>query len=131
MKHFKDDDKNLIKRSAFTCWKNIPSRFDPGKEKYMHGETFTYKELEDVKTMFRLLLLMFSLFGFHLSGDGYSLTTYIVKTVGCPNSINWNDFESTTCYHTHCNCCYSILPVYEKNICHDALLAMVYLHSYG
>ena len=32
---------------------------------------------------------MFSLFVFHLSGDGYSLTiyTYIVKTVGYPTLI--------------------------------------------
>ena len=78
--------KYPIKRSAFTYWENdIPSRIDLGKEKY--GGPFTYEEVEDVKTMFRLLLLMFSLFGFHLSGDGYSLTTYIVKTVGCPTFI--------------------------------------------
>ena len=30
---------------------------------------------------------MFSLFGFYLSEDGYSLTTYIVKTAGCPTLI--------------------------------------------
>ena len=78
--------KDPIKRSAFTYWENdIPSRIDLGKEKY--GGPFTYEEVEDVKTMFRLLLLMFSLFGLHLSGDGYSLTTYIVKTVGCPTLI--------------------------------------------
>ena len=78
--------KYPIKRSAFTYWENdIPSRIDLGKEKY--GGPFTYEEVEDVKTMFRLLLLMFSLFGFHLTGDGYSLTTYIVKTVGCPTLI--------------------------------------------
>ena len=73
-------------RSAFTYWENdTPSRIDLGKEKY--GGPFTYEQVEDVKTMFRLLLLMLSLFGYHLSGDGYSLTYYVMKTVGCPTSL--------------------------------------------
>ena len=78
--------KYPIKRSAFTYWENyIPSRIDLGKEKY--GGPFTYEQVEDVKTMFRLLLLMFSLFGFYLSGDGYSLSRYILNTVGCPTFV--------------------------------------------
>ena len=73
-------------RSAFTYWENYtPSRIDLGKEKY--GGPFTYEQVEDVKTMFRLLLLMLSLFGYHLSGDGYSLTYYVMKTVGCPTLL--------------------------------------------
>ena len=71
------------RRSAFTYWENdIPSRLDLGKQKY--GGPFTYEQVEDVKTMFKLLLLMVSLFGYHLSGDGYSLTHYIMSTMGCP-----------------------------------------------
>ena len=71
------------RRSAFTYWENdIPSRIDLGKDKY--GGPFTYEQVEDVKTFFRLLLLMMSLFGFHLLGDGYSLVSYIIKTTGCP-----------------------------------------------
>ena len=78
--------KYPIKRSAFTYWENdIPSRIDLGKEKY--GGPFTYEQVEDVKTMFRLLLLMFSSFGFYLSGDGYSLSHYILNTVGCPTFV--------------------------------------------
>ena len=74
------------RRSAFTYWENdVPSRIDLGKEKY--GGPFTYEQVEDVKAMFRLLLLMVSLFGFHLSGDGYSLTTYIIRTMGCPTLL--------------------------------------------
>ena len=70
------------RRSAFTYWENdIPSRIDLGKEKY--GGPFTYEQVEDVKSMLRLLLLMVSLFGYHLSGDGYSLTYYIISTMGC------------------------------------------------
>ena len=39
-----------------------------------------------METVFRLLLLMMSLFGFHLSGDGYSVSTYIMNTAGCPTA---------------------------------------------
>ena len=73
-------------RSALTYWENdIPSRIDLGKDKY--GGPFTYEEVENVKSFFRLLLLIFSLFGFQLSGDGYSLTHYIMKRAGCPSVI--------------------------------------------
>ena len=64
-------------------WENyIPSRIDLGKEKY--GGPFTYEQVEDVKAMLRLLLLMVSLFGFHITGDGYSFASYTMKTMGCP-----------------------------------------------
>ena len=73
-------------RSALTYWENdIPSRIDLGKDKY--GGPFTYEEVEDVKSFFRLLLLILSLFGFQLSGDGYSLTYYILNRAGCPSVI--------------------------------------------
>ena len=72
-------------RSAFTYWENdIPSRIDLGKEKY--GGPFTYEQVEDVKVMIRLLIVMLSLFGFYVSGDGYTLTYYIMNTIGCPTS---------------------------------------------
>ena len=78
--------KHPERHSAFTYWENdIPSRIDLGKEKY--GGPFTYEQVEDVKTMFGLLLLIVSLFGYHLLGDGYSLTYYIMNTVGCPTFI--------------------------------------------
>ena len=76
--------KAPVWRSAFTYWENnIPSRIDLGKDKY--GGPYTYEEVEDVKSFFRLLLLILSLFGFHLSGDGYSLTYYIMNKSGCPS----------------------------------------------
>ena len=75
-------------RSAFTYWENdIPSRIDFGKDKY--GGPFTYEEVEDAKSFFRLLLLILSLFGFQLSGDGYSLTQYIMTKAGCPSIISY------------------------------------------
>ena len=74
------------RRSALTYWENhMPSRIDLGKEKY--GGPFTYEQVEDVKTVFRLLLVMGTVFGFHLSGDGYSFTSYLIKSVGCPTFI--------------------------------------------
>ena len=70
------------RRSAFTYWENhTPSRIDLGKQKY--GGPFTYEQVEDVKTFFRLLLLLLSLYGFQLTGDGYSLTSYILNASGC------------------------------------------------
>ena len=73
-------------RSALTYWENdIPSRIDLGKDKY--GGPFTYEEVENVKSFFRLLLLILSLFGFQLSGDGYSLTHYIMNRAGCPSIV--------------------------------------------
>ena len=74
------------KRSAFTYWENdIPSRIDFGKAKY--GGPFTYEQVDDVKTFFRLLLLIVSLFGFHLLGDCESLIYYILYNVGCLSQL--------------------------------------------
>ncbi len=74
------------RRSAFTYWENyIPSRIDLGKKKY--GGPFTYEQVEDVKCFFRLLLLMTSLFGFHIIGNGVSLTNYIMCNYGCPSEV--------------------------------------------
>ena len=75
--------KYPVNRSAFTFWENdIPSRIDMGKIKY--GGPFTNEQVEDVKTLLQLLLLIMSLFGFQLSGDGYSLSQYMMYNFGCP-----------------------------------------------
>ena len=50
-----------------------------------HLHTNRLKMLKQL--MLRLLLLMFSLSGFYLSGDGYSLSHYILNTVGCPTFV--------------------------------------------
>ena len=47
------------RRSAFTYWEeDYPSRIDLGKDKY--GGPFTVEEVEDVKTSFRLIVLIMS-----------------------------------------------------------------------
>ena len=75
--------KHPERRSAMTYWENdIPSRIDLGKHKY--GGPFSYEQVESVKTVLRLLLLMVSMIGFHLSGGGYSFASYIMNTAGCP-----------------------------------------------
>ena len=71
-------------RSAFTYWENdIPPRIDLGKNKY--GGPFTTEEVEDTKSFFHILLLLFSLLGFHLSGHGYSTVRQLMMTE-CPNT---------------------------------------------
>ena len=88
------------RRSSMTYWENdIPSRIDLGKHKY--GGPFTYEQIESVKTVLRLLLLMISLFGFHLSGEGYSLSTYIMNTAGCPTIAPYL-VQVECCYYTDC-----------------------------
>ena len=71
-------------RSAFTYWENdIPPRIDLGKNKY--GGPFTTEEVEDTKSFFRILFLLFSLLGFHLSGHGYSTVQQLMMKE-CPNT---------------------------------------------
>ena len=71
------------RRSAFTYWEqDIPRRIDLGKNKY--GGPFTNEEVEDTKTFLRIVLLLVSLFGFHLSGQGYSLLDQLFRHQ-CPS----------------------------------------------
>ena len=71
-------------RSAFTYWENdIPKRIDLGKHKY--GGPFTNEEVEDVKTFFRMLFLLLSMFGVHLNDDTFSLSQQLELQKGCPS----------------------------------------------
>ena len=57
-------------RSALTYWEEeAPSRLDLGKDKY--GGPFTEEEVEDVKTVFRMLPLFIGFIAFNLSNDNY------------------------------------------------------------
>ena len=70
-------------RSAFTYWEeDIPPRIDLGKNKY--GGPFTTEEVEDTKTFLHILLLIISLFGFHLSGNGFTVTRQLMQKL-CPS----------------------------------------------
>ena len=81
--HFAWKHKYPVNRSAFTYWENdIPSRINLSKHKY--GGPFTNEQVEDIKTLFQLLLLILSLFGFQLAGGGYSLSQYMMQNFKCP-----------------------------------------------
>uniref|UniRef100_A0A1X7UPX7 Major facilitator superfamily associated domain-containing protein n=1 Tax=Amphimedon queenslandica TaxID=400682 RepID=A0A1X7UPX7_AMPQE len=57
-------------RSALTYWEEeAPSRLDLGKDKY--GGPFTEEEVEDVKTVFRMLPLFLGFMAINLSDDVY------------------------------------------------------------
>ena len=77
--------KYPVRRSALSYYQNnYPSRIDFGKIQY--GGPFTNEQVEDTKTVLRLLVLMASLFGFHLSSDGFSTVNYILHKT-CPSSL--------------------------------------------
>ena len=77
--------KYPVKRSALSYYQNTyPSRIDFGKIQY--GGPFTNEQVEDTKTILRLLVLLASLFGFHLSSDGFSTANYILRKT-CPSSL--------------------------------------------
>ena len=63
-------------RSALTYWENsVPSRLDLGKDKY--GGPFTIEQVEDVKTVFRLLPVLISVIGFGFSATRLNVTVLI------------------------------------------------------
>ena len=77
--------KYPVRRSALSYYLNTyPSRLDFGKVQY--GGPFTNEEVENTKTVLRLLVLLLSLFGFHLSSDGFSTTSHILSK-SCPSSV--------------------------------------------
>ena len=77
--------KYPVRRSALSYYLNTyPSRIDFGKVQY--GGPFKNEEVEDTKTVLRLLVLLLSLFGFHLSSDRFSTTNHILSK-SCPSSL--------------------------------------------
>ena len=69
--------------SAFTYQENdIPQLVLTLAKKY--GGPFTAEEVEDTKTLLRILLLLLSLLGFHLSGHGYSVLDQLMRRQ-CPS----------------------------------------------
>ena len=80
-------NKYPLNRSAFTyCEDNVPSRIDLGKCQY--GGPFTVEEVEDVKTFFQLLILLVTLFGYHVAGDGFSVAQHL-ELYSCPSLTVW------------------------------------------
>ena len=67
--NFARKHKVPIRRSALTYWEtSLPGRLDLGKKKY--GGPFTNEEVENVKTFFRIVVVLLSLFGYYISYSG-------------------------------------------------------------
>ena len=66
MLHFAWLNKKLICHpSAFIYWEDEqPSQMDFGKRKYRYGGPFTIEQVEDVKVMLHILMVLFSLTNF-------------------------------------------------------------------
>ena len=74
-------------RSALTYWEEeAPSRLDLGKDKY--GGPFTEEEVEDVKTIFRMLPLFIGFITIILSDDNYWSA---IKSVTLPTCLAVTD----------------------------------------
>ena len=69
-------NKHPRNRSALTYWEeDYPSRLDLGKEKY--GGPFSEEEVEDVKTVLRLLPLFICVVGFPMSWGAFDLPIHV------------------------------------------------------
>uniref|UniRef100_A0A1X7UQB6 Major facilitator superfamily associated domain-containing protein n=1 Tax=Amphimedon queenslandica TaxID=400682 RepID=A0A1X7UQB6_AMPQE len=80
-------------RSALTYWEEeAPSRLDLGKDKY--GGPFTEEEVEDVKTVFRMLPLFIGFGVINLSNDTYWSA---VKSYSLPNCLAVTDSQYYFC----------------------------------
>ena len=92
--------KYPVRRSALSYYQNTyPSRIDFGKVQY--GGPFTNEQVEDTKTVLRLLVLLASLFGFHLSSDGFSTANHIFRKT-CPSSLILLFFISNPSFVSNC-----------------------------
>ena len=85
--------KAPLNRSALTYWEeDIPSRMDLGKSKY--GGPFTIEQVEDVKTVFRLLVISFPIF-FILLSLIFRIHIDNVQTSSAANVSNVHSTSST------------------------------------
>ena len=80
--------KAPLNRSAFTYWEEkMPSRIDLGKSKY--GGPFTTEQVEDVKTFFKILVLLLPIFTVTLG-----LISSIVGVYGIIDALATNSCTS-------------------------------------
>lgn len=85
-----------LHRSAFTYGELLPSRLDLGKTRY--GGPFTTEQVEDVKSFWRVLAVLLSLFGFTLLHNRHLayLATFswssVVLSVFGPSGTGYSSF---------------------------------------
>uniref|UniRef100_A0A1X7U2N3 Uncharacterized protein n=1 Tax=Amphimedon queenslandica TaxID=400682 RepID=A0A1X7U2N3_AMPQE len=94
-------------RSALTYWEEeAPSRLDLGKDKY--GGPFTEEEVEDVKTIFRMLPLFIGFFAFILYDDSYWST---IDSFTLPTCLAVTDSLYHICSVILIVCFYKYIPI--------------------
>ena len=91
--------KYPLRHSAFTYGDNtIPSRFDFAKERF--GGPFTTEQVEDVKTLLRILLILLVLGPIHLLQIPASLVVFPLFGLHTGYNINNSDVQAE---HDQCN----------------------------
>ena len=89
--------KAPLNRSAFTYWEeDIPSRIDLGKSKY--GGPFTTEQVEDVKTVLRLLVINSPLFFVLILSGFYTFQPYIKIQHSVIYSFTFRIFNCSATY---------------------------------
>ena len=86
--------KHPRKRSAFT-YGEVPSRMDLAKSRY--GGPFSTEQVEDVKSFFRICVLLLSLSGFHFGLDEtLRVTSNHIRAVASPEQTREYGFNFIT-----------------------------------
>lgn len=81
-------------RSAFTYGAENPSRLDFAKSRF--GGPFTTEEVEDVKTVFRILLVMLGTVGFWFTNETISTSVHLQKLANALNITSDKPFQYIT-----------------------------------
>ena len=132
--------KKPIYRSAFTYGELYPSRIDMGKERY--GGSFTTEEVEDAKTVLRILLVMVASVGFRLADETGSTSAHVTVLLGNSSQTVWHQFITSDTFGISTivivvcipiyqlvivrrNCTYRFLPTMLKRIFVGLLLALL------
>ena len=128
-------------RSALTYWeKEVPSRLDLGKEKY--GGPFSEEEVENVKTIFRMIPLFISMIGLGCTDEVYWKVTLgqvrqdhvKISYISCITSLKFFMFITQMilfiCYFLLRLCLYKYIPSMLKKIVLGLLFAVCSTVSY-
>ena len=121
---FAKKHKYPINRSALTYWeKSIPSRLDLGKEKY--GGPFGEGEVEDVKTLFRIIPLIFVMVFFYITVELFN--PYLLAQ-DAHNHDNFGTCLLSSTYFTNCTTILVVMLLYQlllRNMCHRYMPTML------
>uniref|UniRef100_A0A1X7VC78 Major facilitator superfamily (MFS) profile domain-containing protein n=1 Tax=Amphimedon queenslandica TaxID=400682 RepID=A0A1X7VC78_AMPQE len=101
-------------RSALTYWEEeAPSRLDLGKDKY--GGPFTEEEVEDVKTVFRMLPLFIAIIGFSLIDNPSWDYDSNAELMSCLSETTWGFYTSISCIMAYAVYLLIVKPCCSRN----------------